>query len=126
MKILVIGISAAALLCSSSGWSQQQTSKGTVLVDRNKMTLYTFDKDPAGKSTCNGACATNWPPYTDQIESPKPSAAMPGDWSVITRDDGTKMWGYKGKPVYYFKDDKAPGDVKGDGVNGVWHVVKFP
>ena len=45
---------------------------------------------------------------------------------MVTRDDGTKMWGYKGKPVYYFKDDKAPGDVKGDGVGGVWHAAKFP
>ena len=124
MRILIVAVGAAVLFSSSPAWSQQQTSKGTVLVDRHKMTLYTFDKDSDGKSACNGTCAENWPPYTDQVESLKPSSA-PGDWSAITRDDGKKMWAYKGKPVYFFKDDKAPGDVKGDGVNGVWHVVKI-
>jgi predicted lipoprotein with Yx(FWY)xxD motif len=124
MKNFIIALSAVALLSSTPVLSQQQTSKGTVLVDKNKRTLYTFDKDSSGKSTCNGACADSWPPYTDQVESYKPGT--PGDWSVVTRDDGKKMWAYKGKPVYYFKQDTAPGDVKGDGVNGVWHAAKFP
>ena len=122
MKILAIAV--GALLITSPAWSQgYATSKGNVLVDAKKMTLYTFDKDTAGKSTCNGTCAENWPPYTDKVET---ASAGPGDWSAITRDDGKKMWAYKGKPVYYFKDDKAPGDVKGDGANGVWHAVKLP
>ena len=51
------------------------------------MTVYTFDKDAAGKSACNGACATNWPPL------PAAAAAKPvGDLTVITRDDGTRQW----------------------------------
>jgi predicted lipoprotein with Yx(FWY)xxD motif len=124
MKIRVIAACAIVLLGLAPAWSQQQTSKGTVLVDKNKMTLYTFDKDSDGKSTCNGTCAENWPPYTDLAESYRPST--PGDWSVVTRDDGKKMWAYKGKPVYFYKNDRAPGDVNGDGVNGVWHAVKFP
>ena len=35
-----------------------------VFVNAAGMTLYTFDKDPAGgsKSVCNGPCAVNWPP----------------------------------------------------------------
>jgi predicted lipoprotein with Yx(FWY)xxD motif len=33
-----------------------------------------------------------------------------GDWKVITRDDGSKQWAYKGKPIYYFVVDKAAGD----------------
>jgi predicted lipoprotein with Yx(FWY)xxD motif len=125
MKIFVIAAVAAAVFFNGSpAWSQQQTSKGTVLVDKRNMTLYTFDKDSAGKSTCNGTCAEAWPPYDDGVESYKPS--VPGDWSPITRDDGKKMWAHKGKPVYFHKNDKAPGDVTGDGVNGVWHAAKFP
>lgn len=27
-------------------------------------------------------------------------------------------------PLYYWVKDKKPGDVTGDGVNGVWHVAK--
>jgi predicted lipoprotein with Yx(FWY)xxD motif len=98
-----------------------------VLADKNHMTLYTFDKDTDGRPTCVGPCAETWPPYTDGVELDKPGApSVPGPWSAVARDDGSKMWAYKGKPVYFFKNDKAPGDVNGDGVNGVWHVVHLP
>jgi predicted lipoprotein with Yx(FWY)xxD motif len=47
-----------------------------------------------------------------------------GDYSVITRDDGTKQWALKGKPLYYWVKDQKPGDTTGDGVNSVWHTAK--
>ncbi|EKS29021.1 COG4315 family predicted lipoprotein [Afipia felis] len=97
-----------------------QTSKGPALVDAKGMTLYTFDKDSAGKSACNGPCANNWP-----ILAASTDAKASGDWTVVTRDDGSKMWAYKGKPLYTFKQDTAAGDVKGDGfLNGAWHIAK--
>jgi predicted lipoprotein with Yx(FWY)xxD motif len=96
-----------------------ETSKGKVLVDAKGMTLYTLDRDTApNKSTCNGQCATNWPPLAVAVD-----AKDTGDWTVVTRDDGNKQWAYKGKPLYFWKDDKKPGDVEGDGRNGVWHVA---
>ncbi len=96
------------------------TSKGKVLVDARGMTLYTLDRDTTpNKSTCNGPCATNWPPLAVASD-----AKDTGSWTVITRDDGSKQWAYKGKPLYFWKDDKKPGDVDGDGRgNGVWHVA---
>jgi predicted lipoprotein with Yx(FWY)xxD motif len=95
-------------------------AKGKILVDAKGMALYTFDKDPAGKSACNGPCAVNWPSLAAGAD-----AKASGDWSFITRDDGSKMWAYKGKPLYTFKQDTAPGEVKGDGfLNGSWHVAK--
>ena len=51
-------------------------------------------------------------------------AKASGDWSVITRDDGSKQWAYKGKPLYSWAKDQKPGDMTGDGFNGIWHVVK--
>jgi predicted lipoprotein with Yx(FWY)xxD motif len=117
MKIFVIAVGAAVLVSSVPAWSQQP---GTVLTDDKKMTLYTFDKDTEGKSTCNGTCAENWPPHY-QVGSVNYSPP----WSTVTRDDGKKMIAYKGKPLYYFKNDTAPGDMKGDGVNGVWHAAKW-
>ncbi|WP_112663016.1 COG4315 family predicted lipoprotein [Microvirga flavescens] len=95
-----------------------ETSKGKALVDAKGMTLYVFDKDSAGKSACNDACATNWPPLKAAAD-----AKASGDWSVITRDDGAKQWAYKGKPVYTWAKDSKPGDVTGDGVNNVWHIA---
>ena len=42
----------------------------------------------------------------------------------MTRDDGSKQWAYKGKPVYLWVKDKKPGDKTGHGVREVWHVIK--
>jgi len=94
------------------------TSKGKALVDAKGMTLYTFDRDATGKSNCNGQCAQNWPPLMAAA-----GAATSGDWSVVTRDDGSKQWAYKGKPLYGWVKDTKPGDVTGDGVNNVWHIA---
>jgi predicted lipoprotein with Yx(FWY)xxD motif len=106
--------------CAAMAASPATVADG-VLVGPNGMTLYTFDKDAAGsgKSVCNGPCATNWPPLmasaTDQAS---------GDFTVITRDDGSKQWAVKGKPVYYWIKDSKPGDKTGDGVNKVWQTAK--
>ncbi|MRF38868.1 hypothetical protein GIJ44_30130, partial [Staphylococcus sp. KY49P] len=68
-----------------------ETAKGPALVDAKSMTLYTFDKDMGGKSMCNGPCAANWPALTAASGS-----AASGDWTTVTRDDGTMQWAYKG------------------------------
>lgn len=95
------------------------TKQGGMLVDAKGMTVYTFDKDTGGKSMCNDACAKAWPPVmADASAKPK------GDMTVVTRDDGSKQWAYKGKPLYtYVKDTKA-GEATGDKFKDVWHVVK--
>ena len=90
-----------------------------VLTNSAGMTLYTFDKDAGGKSACNGPCAANWPPLMAGGD-----AKASGDWSIVARDDGSKQWAYKGKPVYLWAKDAKPGDKTGDGFNSVWHVVK--
>ena len=123
MRLMVAaGITLAATLgvaLANDAVKTQETSNGAVLADAKGMTLYTFDKDAGGKSMCNGPCATNWPPL--MAES---GAMAEGKFSVITRDDGSKQWAVDGKPVYRWKNDKAPGDTTGDGFNGVWHVAK--
>jgi len=95
------------------------TSAGSVLTDNAGMTLYSFDKDETNKSNCNDQCATNWPPFLVDA-----NAMAEGDWTIVDRADGSRMWAYEGMPLYYWKDDVKPGDVSGDGVGGVWHVVK--
>ncbi|TPN48073.1 hypothetical protein, partial [Mesorhizobium sp. B1-1-7] len=90
-----------------------------IYTDAKGMTLYTYDKDSKGKSNCYDKCAANWPPLKAAA-----SAKADDEWSVVKRTDGTKMWAYDGKPVYTFVKDKKAGDMSGDGVAGVWHVVK--
>ena len=91
-----------------------------MLVGSSGMTLYTFDKDTAGngKSACNGPCATAWPPLMAGAAD-----KASGDYSIVTRDDGSQQWAYKGKPLYAFKSDQKAGDRSGDKFKDVWHVV---
>ena len=90
------------------------SASGKIWVNTLGMTLYTFDKDTvAGKSMCNDKCATEWPPLAVAA-----NATASGDWTIVTRDDGTKMWAYEGHPLYTFLDDKKAGDVTGDNKDG--------
>jgi len=97
------------------------TSQNGVLATPSGATVYTFDKDTvgSGKSACNGPCAQLWPPVAAQA-----SDAASGDWSIVTRDDGSKQWAYKGAPIYTFSKDAKPGDTTGDKFKDVWHVIK--
>jgi predicted lipoprotein with Yx(FWY)xxD motif len=47
-----------------------------------------------------------------------------GDYTVVTRDDGTRQWSYKGKPLYFWVKDRQPGDKTGEGVNNVWRTAR--
>jgi len=109
-------------LFSASAYAAPPTAGSNgILVDHAGMTLYTFDKDVAnsGKSACAGPCAANWPPLTDD-KSDKAS----GDFSIITREDGTRQWAHKGQPLYLYKSDQKPGDKTGDNFRDIWHAAK--
>jgi predicted lipoprotein with Yx(FWY)xxD motif len=95
------------------------TAMGKVLVDMHGMTLYTYDKDEGGISACYDKCATNWPPLLAAE-----GAMAEGDYALTKRTDGAMQWTYDGKPLYLWVKDAQPGDTTGDGVGGVWHVVK--
>lgn len=109
-----------AMLAGCATTAPVQTSSGN-LTNPAGMTLYVFDKDMAdsGKSACNGDCAAKWPPLMATA-----SDKANGNYSIVTRDDGSKQWAYKGKPLYLWIKDQKPGDMTGDGVNNVWHTAK--
>jgi predicted lipoprotein with Yx(FWY)xxD motif len=102
-------------------------SAGQTLTGENGMTLYIFKADTkdSGKSTCNGDCATNWPPYVlEADETLEQDSAAGGTVTMITRDDGTKQVAYNGWPLYYFAGDKAAGDANGQGLaEGKWVIA---
>lgn len=111
---------ALLVACATPMGAPTKSASG-VLTNPAGMTLYTFDKDPAdaSKSVCNGDCAAKWPPL---VASSRDSAAAP--YAIVTRDDGTRQWAYKGKPLYTWFKDQKPGDTTGDGVNNVWRVAR--
>jgi predicted lipoprotein with Yx(FWY)xxD motif len=119
-KLLLATIAGMSMITACAATSPVQTSSG-VLTNPAGMTLYVFDKDVAdsGKSVCNGDCAAKWP-----VLMASAFDKANGNYSIITRDDGSKQWAYKGKPLYLWIKDQKPGDMTGDGVNNVWHTAK--
>ena len=89
-----------------------------MLTAQNGMTLYIFDKDASGVSSCYDDCAKKWPPYLA-----KGGEKMGEGWATVKRKDGSNQWTYDKKPLYFYADDKKMGDKAGDGLFNVWHVV---
>ena len=116
---VVIAAVAAFFATVSYAQAPLKIANGT-MVDASGMTLYTFDNDKAGsgKSVCNGPCAALWPPLMATADQPA------GDYSVVTRDDGSRQLAYKGKPLYLYKADQKAGDLTGDNFKDVWHIIK--
>lgn len=100
-----------------------ESSLGKILVDAKGFTLYTFKNDVAGngKSAAEGLTAA-WPPFS-LAAAPSNVAGATGAWAMFTRADGKMQVTYKGMPLYYFINDKAAGETKGDKVGDVWFVA---
>jgi predicted lipoprotein with Yx(FWY)xxD motif len=113
------GVTAAKSAGQMAVWESKEL--GNVLTDSEGFTLYRFDKDTPDPavSNCTGDCETAWP-----IVLADGSTAAPGvDASLIgsvTRADGKKQLTIAGWPMYHYAQDTKAGDVKGQGVGGVW------
>jgi predicted lipoprotein with Yx(FWY)xxD motif len=79
--------------------------------------IYVYDLDKSGTSTCRDECSRQWPP----VIASRGSNPV-GAWTLVERADHTKQWRYRNRPVYTYARDK-PGEALGDGVDDVWHVV---
>ena len=103
----------------------ERTNTGTVLAGSKGLTLYYYaeDKPGSGKSVCTGGCATAWPALKAPVRAPA-GVKLPGKIGMITRADGTRQVTINGYPIYYYAEDMAPGQAKGNGEEGKWHVIK--
>jgi predicted lipoprotein with Yx(FWY)xxD motif len=109
--VISMPLSTATLLGSSG------------FVNGSSFTVYVFDADllKANASTCTGACSGVWPPVTP------PSGTLPSGWTSFQRQDGSMQLAYKGRALYTYTGDPAPGNTNGDGLTafgGVWHVAR--
>lgn len=109
---------------SASGFFPQgESARGKVIAfgTAQGKTLYTFDGDlTPNASMCFGECAAQWAPAL------APAGAKAGVlWTIVSRDDGTKQWAYRGKPLYACAKDDEPGVAKCNGSEGKWHTAVF-
>lgn len=78
------------------------------------------------KSTCNGACAVEWPPLRATRKPTVGSGVNAAIVATSTRSDGTPQVTYNGHPLYQYSVDQKAGDTNGQGVNafgGLWYVL---
>lgn len=116
---VLLTLSIATLIQST--FAQPVASNGVLLTQAGH-TLYTFDNDVpgSGASVCNSPCSNIFPPH---LAAEKDTAV--GDFTMVTRQDGSKQWAYKGRPLYRFYADDKPGDKGGDGMNrNLWHIAR--
>lgn len=83
----------------------------------NGMSLYTFDKDILNASNCDADCQEIWPIFTG-------SNTQSTDIQVFNTN--TNHLAYRQHPMYFFINDAASGDVNGDNVKDVWHLIYAP
>jgi len=120
LAFLALAVPALAQDLPAPLMAQKAGDLGTVLTGPTGMTLYTFKNDTDGKSVCNGPCAESWPPFKPAAGAAAPKAPL----GVITRDDGSRQYTWKGKPLYYWKNDKKPGDATGHMARNIWFAAQ--
>jgi predicted lipoprotein with Yx(FWY)xxD motif len=115
--------SSGMMAASNATLMKVKTSIGPVLANSKGFTLYWYSKDTSMTSACTGGCATAWPPL---IGTPKAAMGvrLTGKLAAITRAGGLTQATYKGHPLYTYAGDTAPGQVKGNGLGGVWHALR--
>jgi predicted lipoprotein with Yx(FWY)xxD motif len=96
---------------------------GVWLADQTGRTLYIRTADTGTTSSCDGACATAWPPLLTTGPVTVSGAAVAGDVGTTTRTDGKTQVTYAGHPLYYFATETSPDQVKGLGAQDVWFLV---
>ena len=106
------------------GLKTASSSAGTIVVDAKGMSVYFFTKDvkDSGTSACKAACLTMWPPVTSTTATPS-AEGVSGTLGTIATPDGARQVTLNGLPLYYYAQDKKPGDILGQGVSDVWYLA---
>jgi len=96
--------------------------KSGVLVDQNGCALYLDTSDTPTTTDVSTAMAVTWPPVLEpaQVSGPGLDSSKLG---TFTRPDGQKQVTYNGHQLYRFIGDKAPGEAKGQGIDGKFFLV---
>jgi predicted lipoprotein with Yx(FWY)xxD motif len=132
---LVLAAATAAPAMASSPSSESAASTltvrssayGRILFDSRGRALYAFTRDPRGRTVCNGACAAAWPPYTVRGRLRSGGPIRRSLLGTTRRADGTRQVTYAGRPLYYYVNDRRPGEVRCQnvfGFGGLWLVMR--
>jgi predicted lipoprotein with Yx(FWY)xxD motif len=103
-----------------------KTKLGRILTDGKGHTLYLFEKDKGTKSSCSGACATDWPPLMAKGQPSLAGGLAMSKLGTTMRSGGARQVTFGGHPLYYYAGDSAAGQTAGQGVKSFgaeWYVL---
>ena len=130
LLIVAAGILTAVAASASVRAAQRtvievvRTPSGPVLAAGDGRTLYVFVDDLLTKapSACTGDCAHDWVPMpaSGTIAVGK---GITGRVGTVVRSDGERQLTMDGRPLYLFSGDRAPGDIRGNGVGNIWWAM---
>ncbi|ASY66802.1 putative lipoprotein (plasmid) [Sinorhizobium sojae CCBAU 05684] len=137
--VFVSAIACVVALSPNSALSQQAATvkvaeseqHGQYLTDGEGRALYLFTADTQGQAdqkptvSCSGECLQAWPPLYSEGA---PQAGDGADAAKLGTAEhaGKMMVTYNGWPLYYFAQDAAAGETKGQDVEsfgGEWYLV---
>lgn len=124
VAFLVLGLAffAATARADSHGneFVHSRPFKGQVyIMYRDHMSLYTYDRDQPGISNCTGDCTSVWTPALLAA-----GTELGENYSLIERGDGSFQAAFRARPLYLYTGDRKPGDINGDGIDGVWRLAR--
>ena len=99
---------------------------GRMLFDGKGRALYLFTRERTSRSRCYGDCAEAWPPFLTRGKPRARSGVKSSLLGTTRRRDGRMQVTYRGQPLYYYVDDREPGQVLCQDVvefGGTWLVV---
>jgi predicted lipoprotein with Yx(FWY)xxD motif len=140
MRKTLIGIAAIALAVlafaptaamsrgtASPTLTVKTSSYGRVLFDGRGYVLYAFTRDKNGRSACYRACAKAWPVYYSKGTLRAGAGIKRSLIGTTKRRDGRRQVAYAGRPLYYYVNDRKPGQILCQNVTefgGTWLIVR--
>jgi predicted lipoprotein with Yx(FWY)xxD motif len=130
---LALAVSFVAIALASSSVSVDARSNSTlgekILVSSEGRTLYVLSPETSHHLLCTSSeCLKFWPPLTVSSSKTKlqDGSGVHGKLALLHRSNGKWQVTINGLPLYFFAEDKGPGDTKGQNFKsfgGVWHVL---
>jgi predicted lipoprotein with Yx(FWY)xxD motif len=105
----------------------KSSSYGRILFDGRGYVLYAFTRDAKGRSACYGACAKAWPVYFAKGGLNAGKGLNRSLLGTTKRRGGRRQVTYAGRPLYYYVNDRRPGQILCQNVaefGGTWLVVR--
>jgi predicted lipoprotein with Yx(FWY)xxD motif len=117
------GSAAAAPARPTPSLAVRRTKLGRILTDQHGRTLYLFEKDTHGRTTCFGACARVWPPALVRGRPRAGDGVVASKVTTTRRGNSRRQLVYAGHPLYRMNADVRPGQTQGEGFLATWWIV---